>query len=438
VPERALWERLAPTRVAAASLLVALAVSPFVYHHYDVVDCFLSWSRASQGSRPWDIYRAEFRTNCDYPPVVPYLLTLLEAVRRGFRADEAGGLAVVLVKLPNILAWLAHVPLCLRGLRGPFGPRVAAIAALVMAVSPAFFVNAALWGQFDALASLAIVAAVIAALNDRPLWAGAAIGMGLATKLLAIVAVPVLALWVWRRHGVKVLLQAVAVGLLVMTLLALPYVVGGAAGPVAKAYVGAVGYYPLRTIEAYNVWYLADRVDIFLRGMPASRARLDTRRLVGSLTHQHLGLALFLACTTFLLSRLARQPTPHGLVLVATLQLYAFFMLPTQMHQRYVLPAAALATLLAGWSRRTAWLCGGLLAVATLNQGLDLWRAVLDHAAATDPAAVPNPAAVRGTIRTLATGVALLNVGLFAWALATLGSELRQGVQGGTRSRDSQ
>ena len=61
----------------------------------------------------------------------------------------------------------------------------------------------------------------------------------------------------------------------------MPHVVGGAGGSGPKAYAGAVGYYPLRTVEAYNVWYLADRVDIFLRGMPASRARLDTRRLAG-------------------------------------------------------------------------------------------------------------------------------------------------------------
>jgi hypothetical protein len=424
VPERALWERLAPLWVAAASLAVALAVSPLVYHHYDVVDCFLTWARASGGSRPWEIYRAEFRTNCDYPPVVPYLLTLVEAVRRGAGAGEAGPLAIVLVKLPSMLAWAAHVPLCLAGLRGPFGPRVAAIAALLMAVSPPLFVNAALWGQFDALASLAILAAVVALLNGRPVWAGIAIGVGLATKLLVIVAVPVLAVWAWRRHGARTLLAAVAAGLLAMAVLALPYVAGGAGRQVLAAYRGAVGYYPFRTVEAYNGWYLADRVDIFLRGRPAAEARVDTRTLAGPLTHRHLGLALFGACTAYLLAVLARQPTSHGLVLVSTLQLFAFFMLPTQMHQRYLVPAAVLATLLAGWSRRAALLFAGLAVSATLNQGLDLWRAVLDHAVATDPGAVLNPPAVRGFLRAVASAVALGNVGLFAWALATLRREI--------------
>src|SRR2546427_5962504 len=88
----------------ATMLALGLAVAPRVFHNYDVVDCFLTWARASAGRRPWDIYLTDFKTNCDYPPVVPYLLTLAEAARRIFRAPEAGGLAVILVKLPNLLA----------------------------------------------------------------------------------------------------------------------------------------------------------------------------------------------------------------------------------------------------------------------------------------------------------------------------------------------
>src|SRR5438105_7567506 len=69
---------------AAASLVTALAVAPRVLHHYDVVDCFLTWARASAGRRPWAIYLTHFvrpSDDCDYPPVVPYLLTLVERAR---------------------------------------------------------------------------------------------------------------------------------------------------------------------------------------------------------------------------------------------------------------------------------------------------------------------------------------------------------------------
>ena len=153
---------------SAAALAIALAVAPRVLHNYDVVDCFLTWARASNGRRPWAIYLTRFPIDdCDYPPVVPYLLTLVERARLALGAGEAGATAIVLVKLPNIVAWLAHVPLCAIGLRRPLGARAARLAAILIALSPPLFVNAAAWGQFDGLLCLFVVAAMVAALNGR-------------------------------------------------------------------------------------------------------------------------------------------------------------------------------------------------------------------------------------------------------------------------------
>src|SRR5438477_595602 len=116
-PVAALW------LAAAAALAAGLAVAPRVFHHYDVVDCFLTWARASAGHRPWAIYLTHFERpsdDCDYPPVVLYLLTLVERARLALGAGATSGAAIVLLKLPAIAAWLAHVPLCAIGLRrGP-------------------------------------------------------------------------------------------------------------------------------------------------------------------------------------------------------------------------------------------------------------------------------------------------------------------------------
>jgi hypothetical protein len=412
--------RTSPVLAASAALVVGVAAAPFVFHHYDVVDCFLTWARGSAGRRPWDIYLQSFKTACDYPPVVPYLLTLVEALRLLTGAAPTGAAAIVFVKLPNLLAWAAHVPLVDRGLRGPFGPDVARRAALLTALSPVLFVNAALWGQFDALLSLCVVAAVVFVLHERAAAAGAALGLALATKLLAVVAVPVFAVWSVRRLGVRRTLAGAGVAAVVMAAVAVPMALAGAAGPVIAAYEGAVGYYPLRTVEAYNVWYVLDRFDIVVRGMPAAEARTDARFAFGSVTHHHLGLAMLGAYTAWLAWWTARRPTAHGLVIALALQFFAFFMLPTQMHQRYVLPAAVLAALVAWRSPQLRAFAIVLAATATLNQGLDLARAVLDHRIAVDPASVANPAAARNAIRLPATLIAIVNVGLLAWATFVL------------------
>jgi len=409
----------------AGAFVVSLLVAPLVFHHYDVVDCFLNWARASRGRQPWAIYLTHFDTDdCDYPPVVPYLLTLIERLRLAVNAGPTSGAAIVLLKLPNIAAWLAHVPLCAIGLRRPFGARVARTAALFVALSPPLFVNAAAWGQFDALLSLFVVAAIVAALDGRPVRAGAALGLGLATKLLAVVAVPVLAVWTWRRRGARPLMAGAAAAVLAMVLTAVPYVVRGAERPVLASYHGAVGYYPLRTVEAYNLWYVLDRVDIRLRGQPSGEARLDTRPFLGPLTHRDVGLVLIAGWTVFILAGLWRWPGDGGLILAAAFQFFAVFMLPTQMHQRYILPAAVLLALAAPLSARSRVLFVLLAMTATLNQGLDLARAVLDHAVQVDPMRIADPPAIRMAIRNAATVIALVHVGVFAWWTAVYRREL--------------
>jgi len=409
----------------AGAFVVSLLVAPLVFHHYDVVDCFLNWARASRGCQPWAIYLTHFDTDdCDYPPVVPYLLTLIERLRLAVNAGPTSGAAIVFLKLPNIAAWLAHVPLCAIGLRRPFGARAARIAALLVALSPPLFVNAAAWGQFDALLSLFVVAAIVAALDGRPVRAGAALGLGLATKLLAVVAVPVLAVWTWRRRGARPLMAGAAAAVLAMVLTAVPYVVRGAERPVLASYHGAVGYYPLRTVEAYNLWYVLDRVDIRLRGQPSGEARLDTRPFLGPLTHRDVGLVLIAGWTVFILAGLWRWPGDGGLILAAAFQFFAVFMLPTQMHQRYILPAAVLLALAAPLSARSRVLFVLLAMTATLNQGLDLARAVLDHAVQVDPMRIADPPAIRMAIRNAATVIALVHVGVFAWWTAVYRREL--------------
>jgi hypothetical protein len=96
---------------------------------------------------------------------------------------------------------------------------------------------------------------------------------------------------------------------------------------------------------------------------------------------------------------------------------FVFFILPTQVHQRYLVPAAALLTLGAGLSRRGAVLLAGLMLAATANQVLDLARAVLDHAA-IHPDSTMAPVTYRAPIRAAASVVALANLALFAWAMA--------------------
>jgi hypothetical protein len=415
------WPRLAaldPSRVTLSALLVSLALAPLVFHRYDVMECLLPWSRATAGWLPWRVYDPGLPVACDYPPFIPYLLTLVEAGRRLLGAGEEGAIAVILLKLPAILAWLALVPLCLTGLREPFGPHEARLAAVCSAISLPLWINAALWGQWDALVTLFVAATVIALLNERPLLAGLSLGLALATKLLAVMALPIVGVWAWRRFGPRRTLLSGVAGALVVVALAVPHMAAGAGRQVTAAYTAAVGAYPLRTAHAYNGWYLLDRFDVHVRGMLFPEDRLDSQPAVGRLSFRDLGLIGLAGYTLFLMLVVWRRPTPDALVVGVALAFFAFFMLPTESRERYIVHASAFIALAVGRSRRAAVLFLGLAATATLNQGLELTRAVLDHARTADAglAAHLGPGAACALPRGIAPMVALANVMLFVGA----------------------
>lgn len=371
------WERRlaapSPFLVAALVFGLGLMVAPWTYHRIDmIVYGWLPWARASAGSRPWDIYRASLPFACDYPPFVPYLLTLAERLRLLLHAPEVGPVAVILVKLPNMMAHLLGALLCWRGLCGPLGDQRGRAIAVLYALCPPLLVNAALWGQFDALLSLAMVAAVVALIRGRPGWAGAALGWALAIKLQAIAVVPVLFVFAARRHGVRGVLAGMAAGSAVLTLLAAPHVLGGGGSGMMAAYRGAVDYFPVRTLTANNGWYLLDRWDIYVRNLSADVAASDARPALGPFTFKQVGLLGFAVYTFFLAAAVWRRPTRYGLALVAATSIFAFFMLPTQMHERYVLPAVPLLTLVALSSRRALLLWLWISVSATLSQSVVL------------------------------------------------------------------
>ena len=303
--------RTLPLWIALVVFLLGLLVAPHVYHQYDVVDCFLAWARATGGARPWDAYTPGVGADdCDYPPLVPYFLAAAEGARLLARAPALSALILLLLKLPSLVAQLLLVPTALAGLLGLGDDGAARRAALLLALSPALFVNAALWGQFDVLLTLFMLASLLALLRDKPVLAGAALGLALATKLLAIVLVPVLAVYAWRRLGWKEVARGAGAALLVMVVLALPHVVAGRGRAMLAAYTGAVGYYPYRTAEAYNTWYLLDRYDVLVRGLSPPEARRDDRPAVGPITFHQLGMFVFGVATGLILIALLRRPTP--------------------------------------------------------------------------------------------------------------------------------
>ena len=349
----------APTRwnaylLAAVGVAVGIVVAPLFCFEFDVFDCWVAWSRATGGVRPWAVYRGTTQYPCNYPPVLPYLWTATGAARRFVPVLRHRWLTLELIKLPNLIAWAAGVVVCDRGLRAAWGAASARSAAVAYAVCLPLLLDAAVWGQYDAIVSLAMVAAVVALLAGRPAWAGAAGGLALGVKVQAIVIAPVAAVYVWRRFGWRGTLAAVAAAVAVLAVVSLPIAAAGQGRPMLAAYTGAVDFYPALTLNAANVWQPVRLWDLYVRHVEPPT---DSVAWIGPVTPKRIGLALFAAYTLAVCAGVWRRPDGVTLARAAGLAAFGFFMLPTQMHERYLVPAAALLALSAAWGDRRlyAW-----------------------------------------------------------------------------------
>ena len=314
---------------------------------------------------PWMNYGAEHGLVKLYlhgEPLVnypPFFLALLVGLGKLYAlvvpSLEHTPLQSALIRLPGVLADMGVGALLflaatqIERLRGR-ASRLPLLAAGLWLLNPAAIYVSAVWGQVDSLHTLWMLAALLAALHGRWGWSGVLMGIGLLTKLQAITVAPLLALLAWWAGWRSLARWAIAAA---GTFLAglLPLWLMGAGQAVFDVYFGAVGFYPAMSMNAYNPWFIVQLRTREVLGYWLE----DSTAVLGPVTLRHLGLGLLAGYVLLVLAALARRwrERPGRLwgqdsaverlaaFFAAGLLVFGFFMLATQMHERYILPALA-------------------------------------------------------------------------------------------------
>jgi Gpi18-like mannosyltransferase len=301
-----------------------------------------------------------YRFGGDYMPLRLFLLWLLSGLVEplgGSFFTPLPGVTKALIKLPQLLADLGIVAtIVIWGQRQ--GARWwATLVALVYAVAPAVWINVAWWGQVDALLMLPVVLALLLFERAEGRWSWALWAIALLIKPQAIVFAPVLLLAAVRRYGSRGLAGGGIVALLVVIAGCLPLFLAGQGYGLTEAYMGSVGRFPRTTYGAYNLWHLA------LGG----RVTEDSELVLPGISYRIAGLGLLGVATLLALSALWRRSDAVGRVRSAALLALSFFLLPTQIHERYLFLALPLLALWATSDRRMLLALVVLIITATLN-----------------------------------------------------------------------
>lgn len=298
----------------------------------------------------------------NYPPIFLALMSIYASVLHLFGMQATAGTLSykgILIVL-DLLSFIA-VAIWSRGKSG----RIARPLLLALfALNPVLIVDGAIWGQVDILNGMLMTGSLLLILS-APLLAGILFALALLTKFQAIVIAPVFGWYMlrtlWKRQ-LRPLLRFLAGVLLPLLLTALYFALhGGFTAMIRGAYLSAVGMYKQVTLNAFNIWY-------YLVGTTPDTS--DTIKLWNLISLRNIGFALLLLAVLYTGWYIWRRQT---LTTATMLQAgawisFAFFMLPTEIHERYSVPALVTLLLLTLLDRR--WIPITLLLSITITYNL--------------------------------------------------------------------
>ncbi len=372
---------------------------------------FADWAMTLARVGPGDVYGSA--TTLNYPPGYLWVLWLVGAVGAavgplfGASAEAA---TTWLLKVPPILADLAIALVLAWAGRRWFGRWAGVLAAALFLLVPVSWYDSALWGQVDAVGALLMLVALVLLIEGWPEPAAAVAVAAVLVKpqdaIVLVVLVPVLL----RRHLIRLgsgpvarpdgrlagldarlgglltdqgpirLVTSAAVGLAVAILVILPFDIWRSAPaqlsdvPVVAQLAGVVGLFlrvgdqfSVLTANAYNAWSLVgpDPLATIIGG--GGSWTPDSLTLVGGLSAATVGACLLLGVALLVAVGLLVRDGRIALLLGFTLIAFAFYALPTRVHERYLFPAFTSGALLAVAIAPRLLGAIGFLAIGALN-----------------------------------------------------------------------
>ena len=317
--------------VLAASFLIRLALFPLKGYPVDTND-FLAWFNYATTNGIRTFYTSIWKSNgfVDYPPFNVYLFWFFGSIANV--ASKVGISAVDIVKLaPNIFD-LGTGVLIYAFVRKQASFKLAIVTTALYIFNPAVIFDSAVWGQYDAIYTFFLVLSLMLALRSKPNLSAVAFAIGILTKPQGIALAPLIAYLIYKKNGLKQMLLSVVAFAVTVFVVIVPFNWGGS--PIyflTKIYFEAYKGYAYTSINAFNLWGL-------ITGMWVPDGYLNI-----------VGWALFGAFavfTLYLLNKRFKTSSEFMAVYAAFMLLFAFFMLPTRIHERYLFPAMSMMALM--------------------------------------------------------------------------------------------
>ena len=192
---------------------------------------------------------------------------------------------------------------------------------------------------------------LILALKNKPELSAVSCAIAILTKPQAIALLPLIAFVIFKKSGIKRFLFSVAAFVATIFAVILPMQWTNPVTFLSDIYFGAYGGYAYTSINAFNMWGI---IGLWIP---------DNNLFI-------VGWALFAAFTVsalYVLNKRWGKSDQMLVFFVAFMLFFAFFMLPTRIHERYLFPAIAVLALMFPFVKKTRLLYGVITATFLAN-----------------------------------------------------------------------
>jgi len=348
---------------------------------------------------------------CDYPPLNIYFFWGFGSLAKTLSLFGTPAMGYLVKLVPNLFDAATGLLIFVFS-RKRLDFKMALLATAAYSFNPAVILNAAVWGQYDAIYTFFLVISVMLGLASKPELCAISFTLGILTKPQGIALAPLIAFLILRKYRLqwRRLLTSSVSAVVTVFLVIVPFEWSNPLTFLTNIYFGAYSGYAVTSANAFNIWGL---VGFWLP---------DTNYYV-------IGWVLFAIVAIFALYVMHRRFEVSGEVLVlfsAFLLLFSFFMLPTRIHERYLFPTMSFLALLFFFLKKARPIYLVLTGTCFINQAYVLyWLNVYTDAGYNySPNLTGDPVAI---------AVSLINLVVFLYALTLIQAELRGGL--GIRTR---
>ena len=351
--------------LAVLAIAVLMRFDDLTHTRYmgDMVAFNIPWTQTIQQSGLLHVYAAS--SDIDYPPIFLTILGINSVLMAPIQSGNPSDIFIILTKLFSVLAELATIGIVYVWL--PRDTRLKWIIPLALALSPGLIATTAFWGQTDSILTLFLVLSIVTLNRNQPRASWIWFSVAMLMKFQAIVLLPMLGILSIRRFGIRSTFVGILLAGVIFGVVLAPFIISSGTANALRPFTGATNRYPVVTVNAFNLWYLVIPPLWGLLPTYPSLIPLDTNVLLANLSIRQISLLLFAGYVLWIVIVMWRQYAVKREFLWAAALYMGFFMLPTQMHERYLYPAVVFSLVAIAQEKRV-WPIVAILALTyTIN-----------------------------------------------------------------------